>query len=169
MDVESPYITPRPVATEKLSLSEGNNLWDHLNERYDEIRVTEFFLEFIHDRDFRLIMEKGLSVLQKQAKELEQELSQYEVPLPQRPPANQESVLDPEIVEDRFIFRVIFFGIQGALNLHLRAVIDSIRNDGLRKYFLELLRQEIDMYSDFIKYGKMKGWTKIPPMYINKK
>lgn len=150
-------------------MSEANNLWDHINERYDQIRVTEFFLEFVHDKDFRLVMEQGLSTLQEQAKELEKKLVNHEVPLPERPPAIQDTVLDPETVEDRFIYRVILSGIQGALNLHFRAVIDSVRNDGLRQYFLELLRKEIDIYGNLLKYGRMKGWAKMPPMYVNKK
>jgi hypothetical protein len=96
-------------------------------------------------------------------------MTEYEVPLPDRPPAHLETAIDAEIIEDKFIYRVIFSGIQGALNLHFRAVVESIRNDGMREFFLKYLKPEIDTYGNLVKYGKMKGWTKVPPMYVNTK
>jgi hypothetical protein len=49
--------------------------------------------------------------------------------------------------------------------MHIRAVIETNRNDGIRKIFMGLLDKELNIYDDLLKIGKVKGWMKVPPMY----
>lgn len=71
--------------TEELSLGEAADLWDHLTYRYDNIHITEIFLSFAHDIDFKLILGIGLKQLQNQIGILEKELNYFGIPLPKRP------------------------------------------------------------------------------------
>ena len=90
---------------------------------------------------------------------LENLAGKYEIILPERPPASIEATIDPEILENRFVFRSIFSNIQGAVDLHVRAVLETIRNDSLRGIFLDFLKKEMDAYDGMIKYGNTKGWS----------
>lgn len=74
--------------------------------------------------------------------------------------------VDPEIVTDQSAYRIIFTGMQSATDLHIRAVLNTIRNDRLRKTFFDFLQSEINLYDKFVKYGKAKGWLHIVPTYI---
>ncbi len=89
----------------------------------------------------------------------------YEVPLPNQPTAAMVSSIDPEALEDRFMYGTILRGIQDALDLHIRALTESIRNDTLRKLFFEFLSVEMDNNEKMLKYGKAKGWIDSPPIY----
>lgn len=61
--------------------------------------------------------------------------------------------------------RNILTGIQGSIGLYVRAAIETVRNDELRKLFMDYLKEELSMYKNFVKYGKVKGWIKIVPTY----
>ncbi|MDO9536195.1 MAG: hypothetical protein Q7J85_12925 [Bacillota bacterium] len=44
-------------------------------------------------------------------------------------------------------------------------MIETIKNDSLRVLFLELFREEVNIFNKFLLYGKAKGWTKTTPIY----
>ncbi len=159
------YITYKPVEKEELSTSEANHLWDHINLRYDHIRLTEIFMDFIHDEDFRMVLQQGNKVLEDQINTLIAKATEHEIPLPPRPAAFHKISVDPEIIEDEFTYRVILGSIQEAIDLHLRAVIETFRNDMIRDIFYKLYNGEVNIFNNLIKYGKIKGWTHILPMY----
>ncbi|MCF8010293.1 MAG: DUF3231 family protein [Clostridiales bacterium] len=164
VDVEPSYKTAAAVEREPLATSEANHIWDHLNTRYDQIQLTMVYQQIIHDKEFNLILSEGLSVLEKQIKMLEDLALKYDIPLPARPPAVQKISNDPEMLEDEFIYRMIFSGIQTTLELHFRAVIDTVRNDKLKSVFTDLLKTEINIFDKLLKFGKMKGWLNVVPM-----
>ncbi len=161
----APAYKVKPDGKEALSVSEANHIWDHINMRYDQKQLTDIFLDFVHDTDLQLIFKRGNTILEEQIKLLEQKAVEYEVPLPERPPAVTESPIDPEIMEDKFVYRVILANIGSAINLHIRAVIETIRNDSLREVFFKFLKSELDVYNNLLKYGKLKGWNHVVPMY----
>jgi hypothetical protein len=45
-------------------------------------------------------------------KTLEKKCEQFEIPLPDRPAKTQKAVADPDVMEDRFLYRSILTGIQ---------------------------------------------------------
>lgn len=133
--------------------------------RYHHLQLTKYFLNFAHDKEFRLILSQGTKTLEKQIKMLEEEALKYEVPLPNQPPPSVAVAMDPETMEDRFIYMAIYTGIQNAVDLHVRAVIEAIRNDSLRAISHDLFADEMAMYENYVKYGKAKGWITATPMY----
>lgn len=165
LGVAPAYKTEKPVKKEQLSIGEAANLWDILTQRYDQIQLTQFYLSFVHDDEFLVLLNAGLATLQSQAEALENYCMKFEVPLAYRPPSHQQATIDPETMEDRFVYRQVLTGVQGAIELHMRSLIESVRNDELRKFFLELTQKELTIFSNLLKYGKAKGWAKIVPIY----
>jgi hypothetical protein len=73
--------------------------------------------------------------------------------------------IDPETITDKLMYRIILSGELASLDTHVRAVIETIRNDSLRKLWMEALNAELAYYDKYLKYGKMKGWTRVVPIY----
>ncbi len=51
--------------------------------------------------------------------------------------------------------------------MKVRGVINSKMNDTLRKFFMKLVKEDIDNIDDIIKYTKIKGWIQQPPLLQN--
>ncbi len=164
-DLAPTYKTAKAVQKEQLDVGEAYHLWDHLSLRYDQHQLTDFFVSFAHDPEYQAILNAGLNTLKKQADRLEKAMIEFEIPLPPRPPESVKAPVDPETLEDRFTYRTLLRGIQEALDLHLRAIVETTRNDSLRWLYKDFLFEEINHYDKFLKYGKAKGWTHTPPAY----
>jgi len=165
LDTAPTYKTARPVRKERLDVVEAYHLWDHLNLRYDQIQLTQLFFNFAHDEEFRAILNSGLETLRKEVNILEEQMNILEVPLPERPPYASNATIDPETIEDIFMYRVILTGIQNAMDLHLRAVVETTRNDSIRKMFTQFLSTEVEVFDKYLRYGKVKGWLHPAPLY----
>ncbi|WP_298197288.1 DUF3231 family protein [Desulfosporosinus sp.] len=153
------------MKTEDLSISEAFHLWDHLNLRYDQLEIVMFSISFAHDTSFIAVLDMGLIIIKKQIEKLEELCLNYSVQVPERPPAEMVQRIDPEAMEDQFMYRILLTGLQNSIDLHMRAVMETVRNDSLRKTFIDLFKDEMSSYDKFLKYGKAKGWTKTPPTY----
>lgn len=159
------YKPSKPIKNEDLSVSEAFHLWDHLNFRYDQLELAQFYISFAHDTSFVAVLDMGLIILKKQIETFEELCLKYSVHVSERPPAKIVQRIDPEAMEDLFMYRILLSGIQDSVDLHMRAVLETVRNDSLRKIFIDLFKVEMSNYDRFLKYGKAKGWIKIPPMY----
>lgn len=73
--------------------------------------------------------------------------------------------IDPETLKDSFMYTTIINGVFDAVDLHMRAVIQTVRNDGLRNLFYDLLNDEFNICHNLLRYGKMRGWSKVTPIY----
>lgn len=164
-DVAPTFKNYKPTTKEELAASEGAHLFDLLTLRYDQQQLTSLFLGFIHDEDLKQIVKRGKSTLEDQIKVLENKSQEYEVPLPESSPAHQNINIDPEAINDKFISRTISNGIKDAISLHIRSIIETIRNDDLRSFFHKLYQEEVDIFNKLIKYQKLKGWSDITPKY----
>ncbi len=85
-DIPPAYKTNKHPEAEPISLGEAFHIWNHLSLRYNQIQMNHSFLGFVHDLDFKLIMQQGLDTLKKQTSELEKKALSFEVVLPKRPP-----------------------------------------------------------------------------------
>lgn len=165
LEITPNYKIHKAMDKEQINIIEASHIWDLLNSRYDNVHLTDIFLQFVHDFEFKEVLELGKIVLFEQIKVLEEQAEEYQIPTPEQPPVINEIDIDPEIMEDQFAYRIVLKGIQEALSGHIRAIIESITNDQLRKIFLNFFKTEITVYNKFLKYGKMKGWTHVPPLY----
>lgn len=165
-EVAPAYKIAKQIGREQLSVSEAYHLWHHINDRYIQSQLTQFFLGFVHDVEFQAILNLGVNILKKQIEMLEQLALKYEVQLPERPPASLQVPIDPESLEDRFMYQIVYKGIDDSIEVHIRAVIETLRNDSLRQIFLDLYEAELGIQDKILKYGKMKGWARVPPVYV---
>jgi len=159
------YKTAINQSEEPLSSSEGFHVWDHITMRYEQIELIGIFSSFAHDTEFKVILQHGLYIYNKQVKKLEQLAIKLNVSLPNRPALPVTSPIDPETITDRFMYRNILSWELTSLDTHVRAIIETIRNESLRKLWMELLNTELEYYDKYLKYGKMKGWTRVVPIY----
>ncbi|MFW6410316.1 MAG: DUF3231 family protein [Halanaerobiales bacterium] len=164
-DIPPAYKTYKSEEKEQLSQNEATQIWNHLNLRYDQTQMNRIFSQFIHDMEFEKILDRGNKILAKQINFLEEKSAEYEIPIPEKHPSANQITIDPEVIEDRFLYRRILDGIQGSVDLHIRAVLETTRNDSLREIFFDFLQEELGLYNSFLKYGKAKGWVHIVPRY----
>ncbi|MDI6711161.1 MAG: DUF3231 family protein [Bacillota bacterium] len=149
-----------------LDCGEAFALWDQLVSRYNIIEQTQLYLNFVHDPEFKYVLRKGLAeALEKQVNTLEEEMNRYEMPLPHRPPKSVNIPVSGTLMEDRFLFAQVFTGIQGFLDSHIRTIRSVVTNDPLRAVFIRFAKEELDIFNDLCKYGKIKGWLEQPPIY----
>jgi hypothetical protein len=159
------YKTAMPHQKEQLSTSEAFHIWDHINLRYEQMELIGVFLNFAHDTEFKAILQHGLYIFSKQVKHLEQLALKYNVPLSNRPTSPVITPIDPETIKDKFMYQNILSWELTSLDNHVRAIIETIRNDSLRKLWSGMLSSELQYYDKYLKYGKMKGWTRVIPIY----
>jgi len=159
------YKTSTKQEEEKLSASEAFHIWDHITMRYEQIELMGIFSSFAHDTEFKVILQHGLYIYNKQVNNLEKLALKLNVPLPNRPALPVTSPIDPETVTDKFMYKIILSWELASLDTHVRAIIETIRNDSLRKLWSGLLNTELEYYDKYLKYGKMKGWTRVVPIY----
>jgi hypothetical protein len=159
------YKTSIEQLEEQLSASEAFHIWDHITMRYEQIELIGIFSSFAHDTEFKVILEHELYVYNKQINILEQLALKLNVPLPNRPALPVVTPIDPETITDKFMYRTILSFELASVNAHVRAIIETIRNDELRKLWREILSSELGYYDKYLKYGKLKGWTRVIPIY----
>jgi hypothetical protein len=165
MDDPPALKTSKPVVNEQISTGEAFHILDHVTHRYHQLQLTMFFLNYAHDKEFRVILNMGSKGLEKEIEKLQQEALKYEILLPNRPPASVAVPMEPETMSDAFMYQVLLSGIQNAVDLHIRAVIETIRNDSLRDLFYGLFTNELSIHENLLKYGKAKGWVIPIPIY----
>ncbi|MCK8818075.1 DUF3231 family protein [Natroniella sulfidigena] len=165
IDIPPNFLDVPLDTNEQLASIEAFNLWTHTNYRYVNIEETLRWKEFVHDADFKKILEKGLKKLNSQVKVLEKELKHFGLMVPKRPPKVVKTTNDKTTYKDEYIFKSLFIGLQWAGTLHSKAFQQCIVNDRIRKVFKDFLYEEMDMLNEISKYGKLKGWLPTPPKY----
>lgn len=159
------YKTNNSEGNEPLTVSEAFHIWHHLSFRYQQLELTLVFQNYVQDADFKAGMAMGVDMLKDQIDKLEKLAIKYKVQLPDRPPASLKSRVEPETLEDRFMYQQIFIGIDAMLDHHYGAILEMFRNEEIMAFFVELLKNEIKIYDTMVKYGKFKGWLNQPPIY----
>ena len=154
--------TAKPPA---LDSGEEFLLWDQLISRYDIIEQTQIYQNFAHDPDFKYLLKKGLEeTLERQVDELEKEMNTFQLPLPNRPPKSVRVTANSGIMDDQMMFRQVFTGIQNFLESHIRTIRAITTNDPLRHTFIIFAKEELDLFENLCKFGKLKGWLLVPPI-----
>lgn len=147
-----------------INVSEVWHLWDHLSERYSILNTTTIFRNFARDNDLRIVLDMGVKTLTQQVTDLEAVLGDYGIQLPYRPPTDVVSATQYEAIDDKYIFRRVFRGIQSFVETHAEAFLGST-SPIIRQKFKKFSIEEMDLYDKLIEYGKLKGFTLEPPPY----
>ena len=159
------YKTAIKQEKEQLSTSEAFHIWDHITMRYEQTEIIGIFASFAHDTEFKVILQNWLYVYNKQLNTLEKLALKLNIPLPNRPAQPVQSPIDPEMITDKFMYRILLGWELDSIDAHGRAIIECIRNESLRKLWKEFLNAELEDYDKYLKYGKLKGWTRVVPIY----
>lgn len=148
----------------EISVAEVWHLHEHISLRYEVLETTNVLRSFIKSKDLKLTVAKGSKVLQEQIKDLEKLIKEYGINIPARPPFDSKSISRIEVINDRYIFRRIFRGIQSFIEHHTAAFIHST-SPKLREQYRKFLFKELELYDMYMEYGKQKGFLLVPPMY----
>ena len=147
----------------RINVSEAFHVWNHLNKRYLVLETTNLLKNFVKDYDLKVVLTIGEKMLIKQVETLEKLLKEYGIPFPPRPPKKLQPV-NIEFVEDRYVFRRVFRGIQSFLPVHVMAFTHSTSPD-IRETFRQFFNDELETYDKFLRYGEIKGFLDSPPIY----
>jgi len=149
-----------------ITIYEAALIWDFLSARYKCIEETSIYLNYVHDPEFKKMISKlGMKILESQSAEMEKQCNLYGIPMPKRPPKGINQKGDSMNFSDEFMFRQIFEGCQHFID-HLGFCIKTIvHNDSLRDTFIGFLHEELSIFSNICKYGKIKGWLEVAPIY----
>ena len=150
----------------QVDCQEAYNLWDALTSRYNAIQLMQILHNFVHDKDFSLLLKHAyMELMDKQANKLEQLMNDYQLALPKRPPQSIKTPANVEAYEDRFLAAIAINMIQENITQQIRFIRTSLTNESVRKTFIDFLGEGADLYDSAIKYVKLKGWLSIPPLY----
>jgi hypothetical protein len=84
MDDPPAYKTAKPAVNEQVTTGEAFHIIDHITHRYHQLQLTNYFLSFAHDEEFRIILNLGLKSLEREIEILHQKAIQFEILLPNR-------------------------------------------------------------------------------------
>lgn len=163
--IENPPLYPNIKGNEIVGANEIWELWDHLYFRYINIYETKIYNSQVNDKDFQLILNKGIRILEKQSTKLENLLINYGVNLPNRLPKNIPTPESKEDFDDKYIFSALLQSMMNSSTIHGFALEELIISDKLMDFFKELLFDEIYFIDKLIRYGKVKGWVANVPIY----
>ncbi len=163
--LENPPLYPNIKKNETVGAGEIWELWQHLYYRYLHLNRTKIFLTHVSDLDFQAILTAGTNVLEKQIKHLEQLLIDYGISLPDKYPKNIPAPETKEAYDDERIFKSLLNSMKNAITVHGFALQEIMINKNLRNLFKNLLIDEIDLVDKLFRYGKVKGWAPLVPLY----
>lgn len=147
-----------------VSLGEAYSLWTLTEYRYDSLITSKTLYELTKDADLRIIIKKGIDVLQSQEDTLEKLMKEFLIPMPDKPPEHANISIDINTVTDKYIFREIYNGMSNTMFKHL-SNYQRAHGSYLRETFRSFLNQEMDLYDEFYEYGKLKAYLHDPPTF----
>lgn len=148
-----------------LSIMEAALLWDMLIGRYKCIRETKIYHGCAHDPDWKALLQLGITFLENQARELEQQAKIYKLPLPDRPPLEVALPGNNTVLNDRYTFSQVFEGCQTWIDFVARASRSILTNDPLRHIIIGFLNGELSLFDKMVKFAKLKGWLEPSPIF----
>lgn len=151
----------------QLDIGEAFLLSQHLNYRYTCIEQTIHYYSWAHDADFKAMIKLGLHYLEKEVAVIEEQMTKYKVPQPSRSPKSVKiNLIDGNTsITDQLIFEIIRNGCVAAIEKNLRNCIQILNNDSLRVMFVNFVKEEMELMIDCCKFGKLKGWMPVYPVF----
>lgn len=151
---------------EQIDVQTAFNIWNCLKSRYDSIETAQMQSNFVHDRDLGIITNMLLKHFQTQTEIMEKEGKKFKVKVPSRPAIDVKTSTRIDEYTDKFIYKTIFADMITELLSLTHAVRTTLTNDRLRAMFREFLLSHLDDFQVLYKYANLKGWAKVPPIYV---
>jgi len=148
-----------------VDIREVFNIWNLTRARYASSESTKFFINFVHDRDFAVLLASFLTHYEKQSKILESEGEKFRIKAPNPGPAELKTSTELHILTDKFIFRQVYHGLTAELMTLMAAIRSSVTNDRIRSVIIRDMEQHLQDFEKLYKYGKVKGWQEDPPAH----
>jgi hypothetical protein len=144
---------------------EVHALWNFLTLRYLYLEMTDIFKNYIKDTDFKQLVAHSVSgTLNKQIQAIEALLKDYGLVLPPKPPHGINTAVNAEAMRDEMMYRIVLVGVQYFIETHAET-LRMMSSDGLRNLFMGWMTEELNIFDDMVKYGKVKGWYWGAPNY----
>ncbi|MCL5935731.1 MAG: DUF3231 family protein [Firmicutes bacterium] len=151
-----------------IDIGEAFILSQQLYYRYFCLEKTQQYYKWAHDTELKAMIKAGSNFIEKEIAAMEEQMDKYNVPQPTRSPKSVKvttSANESSLINDQLIFESIRDGCVAAIEKNLRNAIAILNNDSLRVMFLEFVKAEADVMLQCCKYGKLKGWLPIYPIY----
>ena len=152
----------------KVDIGEAFILSKHLYYRYNCLEQTLQYNNWANDTDFKMVIEVGLNYLEKEISIIEEQMYKYKIPQPSRSPKSVKisaDIINTTIINDQFLFEQIRNGCIASIEKNLHNAMMILNNDSLRLMFINFVKEEMEIVFGYFKYGKLKGWVPIYPIY----
>lgn len=163
------HIGKAETATQpKIDIGEAFLLSQQLYYRYLCVENTQQYYKWANDTELKAMIKVGSGYLTKEITALEEQMDKYNVAQPTRSPKSVKvttNVNDTSLINDQLIFENIHNGCVAAIEKNLRNAIAILNNDSLRVMFIDFVKEEADIMLQCCRYGKLKGWLPVYPVY----
>ncbi len=130
---------------EQIDIQEAFNIFNLLRARYLSSQTVKIFKNFVHDREWGIILDRFLKHFEQQITVLEAEGKKFRISVPNKPPLDIKFAASINEITDEYIYKKIYHD----LIAQLMSLIHAVRTTS----------------DKYLKYGKMKGWTRVVPIY----
>lgn len=159
------FIKNKKKKNVQISVAEAFNLWDILNAVYAAIERFNLWSNYIHDRDFMILMQIYLHELNDAKEILENSLTQYGIKAPDSHTLTVNTELNSDFMRDQLIATDLYSTQQEHIEMLLLAIAQATRNDKVRSMMMQFVKKNLDRIGMTTKYLKVKGWLQAPPIY----
>ncbi len=152
-----------------IDIGEAYILSQHLYYRHYCLEQTETHYQLAKDAEFKALIKRGLDYINKETAEIEKHMEKHKVPQPSRSPKSVKISFKTDgstTFNDQYIYEQIRHGCKGAIEKNLHNAFMIFNSDLLRTMFVNFVKEEMDLLTNLLKYGKAKGWVPIYPAYI---
>lgn len=152
-----------------LSAEEVHRIWTKTQSRYIVINHIKFVSNIVHDRDFKGVLAKINKMFIKHCSMYEKKMDEYSIKSPEPNKTDIDTIINHEAISDKQISRTLYSLFQNCLTECFQTLYDGSYNDNIRELLIALMKEEIEIFYDYVDYIIAKGWLEYPPFYPNAK
>lgn len=148
-----------------INVMSAHGLWKLLSHRFYILNQMRIIDNFVHDHDFKFLIERIMKSYQNEANELLQLMTQYNVPGLTPPTEGRHVIGNSQVITDRSIAHALLLFMQADITVFLEMIRGATTNDDIMAKFIKMADEAFEKLSNFIIYLKFKGWVDLPPLY----
>jgi len=146
---------------------EAHHLWDTLSSKYTAFEKIQLWENYAHDLDLKHFLASVRRSMKKNMTLLEKQIEKYNIPGPEGHIRDVRYSINSEVLRDEYIAVDTFTFIQESIEMLLQAIRSCVTNDDIRHIFTGILREAVEATDFYMRYLRLKGWMKQPPLYPN--